>query len=122
VFGGSGSVSLNVIADQVVYNDYESELADMFRAIQENSVEVRKMISKILRYQDLNYGISVTRHSLESKADNRGDTLLVDAIEKWEMSRRSFNKAEQASLKKSLDLLSMEEKAVFIIYRFSSSF
>jgi len=122
VFGGSGSVSLNVIADQVVYNDYESELADMFRAIQENSVEVRKMISKILRYQDLNYGISVTRHSLESKADKRGDTLLVDAIEKWEMSRRSFNKAEQASLKKSLDLLSMEEKAVFTIYRFSSSF
>ncbi|MFG1519698.1 MAG: DNA adenine methylase [Thermoplasmataceae archaeon] len=122
VFGGSGSVSLNVKADQVVFNDYESELADMFRAIQEKSVEVRKMISKILRYQDVKYGISGTRRSLVSKTDQRGETLLVDAIERWEMSRRLLTKAGQASLKRSLDLLSREEKAVFTIYRFSSSF
>lgn len=39
VFGGSGTVSLNIVAEQIIYNDIDPELVSIFKAVKQHPEE-----------------------------------------------------------------------------------
>ncbi len=122
VFGGSGSVSLNVKAEMNVYNDYEIELAEMFRAIQEKPDETRKLLSQILRYLQQPHTSAekrrLTGHPLGAQSGRR----LIEYIEEWEFHRQSIPNVARRSRNWQGRLPTIEERSVYTIYKFSSSF
>ncbi len=56
VFGGSGSVSLNMQYATVVYNDLDSELVNLFRAIQYDSDLLKDLLFESLDVYDFKRG------------------------------------------------------------------
>ncbi len=122
VFGGSGSVSLNVKAEMNVYNDYEIELAEMFRAIQEKPNETRKLLSQISRYLQQPHASKGMRKSNGHGAGNQSDRGLIEYVEEWESYRQSIPNVAHRSRKWQGRLPTIEERSVYTIYKFSSSF
>ncbi|MGC8505108.1 MAG: DNA adenine methylase [Thermoplasmata archaeon] len=122
VFGGSGSVSLNVKAETNVYNDYEIELAEMFRAIQEKPDETRKLLSQILRYLQQPHASAGKRQSTGQGSGNQSNRRLIEHIEGWESHRQSIPNVVHKSIDLKVGLPTIEERSVFTIYKFSSSF
>lgn len=56
VFGGSGVVSLNIGADQVVYNEIDAELVNVFRVVKHNPSHLYRRLNGLLQNGSLQGG------------------------------------------------------------------
>ena len=123
VFGGSGLVALNLHAKRIVYNDIEEELVNLFRVIQERPESLYQMLETLLKSAGenrsrLNKGFSgsFTRNE------------VTNTMQRGIPARKAEYKMPEARQFRSTDYressegLSMEKRAYYTIYRFSTSF
>ncbi len=77
VFGGSGSVSLNILSRETVYNDTSTQLSGLFSAIQQCPEEMQRSFSRLLKNVE---GKGENAEKLNRAARLLGETDLREAV------------------------------------------
>lgn len=78
VFGGSGAVALNLNADQVVYNDINPDMANLFRTLKNESEDLEDAASLFMD-EIVNQTRGRRFENLNATVRQKGNGILVEA-------------------------------------------
>ena len=113
IFGGSGTVSLNVPYDNVVYNELNDNMVNLLKMIkEENPQDIIEHIQKRIKEFELNEEGTDIRQNYEGVEEDR-----KKYNEKYLNFRRFYNKSEEKDIK---DLYTLSFYSFCNLMRFNS--
>ena len=115
VFGGSGTVSLNIGAPRIVYNEIDPELSNLFRHVQEHPERLIQMLRKVISEGEFPPLEKIKGNERDSNTMERALNTLIRFTTSFGGMGDTYNTREKSSMgyaRKTLEQFSSINRVV----------
>ena len=115
VFGGSGTVSLNIGAHRIIYNEIDPDLSNLFRHVQEHPERMAQMLRKLISEGEFPPLEKIKGNEKDSNTIERAFNTLIRFTTSFGGMGDTYNTREKSSMgyaKKTLEQFSSINRVV----------